>query len=206
MRSSSFSTFGSNQKRLTNFGFGLVELLVCISIMALVTGVIITKNGAFNSAVLLRNQTYEVAFALREAQMLAVSGSRAAGDPLQARYGVYFVTSTANQQTYQLFHDLDNDSKWDSGEEVGSAWKLDARFKVRTITHAGGTANIVSVTFTRPNFDALFKNGGGTTLTGPLYIDVAQLAASNADTNCGLVRRVEVTNPGQIAITEYNNC
>ncbi len=196
-----------NPLKKFNRGFGLVELLVSISIMALVTGIIITKNGSFNGAVLLRSQTYEVAFALREAQMMAVSGSRAVGDPLQARYGVYFDTAVANRQTYQLFQDVDNDSRWDAGEEIGAANQLDKRFKIRTLTHAAGATGVVSVTFTRPNFDAAFKNNsGGGNLGGPLYIDVAQLAATAGDTSCGMVRRVEVTNPGQIAVTEYNNC
>ena len=197
--------------RKPGLGFSLIELLVSISIIALISGIIITKNGAFNGAVLLRNQTYAVAFALREAQMMAVSGSQAVGDPLTARYGVYFDTSVANRQTYQVFHDgvITLNGRWDSGEEIGAVRQLDKRFKIRTITHAASPASpsgIVSVTFTRPNFDATFKNGGGATLSGPLYIDVAQLAATAVDTSCGLVRRVEVTNPGQIAVTEYNNC
>ncbi len=190
--------------RKPGLGFSLIELLVSISIIALISGIIITKNGAFNGAVLLRNQTYAVAFALREAQMMAVSGARVTSD--ESRYGVYFDTSVANRQTYQLFQDLDNDSRWDAGEEIGAANQLDKRFKIRTITHAGGTDGIMSITFTRPNFDAVFTNAGGTTRSGPVYIDVAQLAATALDTNCGKVRRVEVTAPGLIAVTEYNNC
>ena len=185
-------------------GFSLIELLVSISIIALISGIIITKNGAFNGAVLLRNQAYEVAFALREAQMMAVSGARVTSN--ESRYGVYFDTSVANRQTYQIFQDLNENGRWDSIENIGAVRQLDKRFKIRTITRAGGTDGMMSITFTRPNFDAVFTNAGGTTRSGPVYIDVAQLAATALDTNCGKVRRVEVTAPGLIAVTEYNNC
>ena len=186
-------------------GFSLIELLVSISIIALISGIIITKNGAFNGAVLLRNQTYAVAFALREAQMMAVSGARVTSG--ESRYGVYFDTAVANRQTYQIFQDLNENGRWDPAENIGAVRQLDKRFKIRTVTYNGGfTDGIMSITFTRPNFDAVFTNSGGTTRSGPVYIDVAQLAATDLDTNCGKVRRVEVTAPGLIAVTEYNNC
>jgi Tfp pilus assembly protein FimT len=74
--------------RISDRGFGLVELMVSISIMMLLTVVILNRQSSFNGAVLLRNQAYEVAFALRKAQLLAVSGN----------------TGTASATTTQQYH------------------------------------------------------------------------------------------------------
>ena len=53
-------------------GFGLVELLVSISIMLLVTMVVLVNHESFNNGALLRSQAYEVALRLREVQLSAV--------------------------------------------------------------------------------------------------------------------------------------
>lgn len=182
-------------------GFGLIELMVSISIMALVSAIIITRQSAFNGAVLLRNQAYEVAFALREAQLLAVSG----GDDSSRMYGVAFDTATANQRTYRIFRDANNNGALDSGEQIGLTGQLDARFEIRGVTPVVGTQ--MAVIFTRPNFDARFcARVGGCTIaghytSGPGYIDVARLDV--ATNGSGDVRRVQISDTGQISVVTY---
>ncbi len=182
-------------------GFGLIELMVSISIMALVSTIIITRQSTFNSAVLLRNQAYEVAFALREAQQLAVSGNDAA----VRRYGVHFDTSTTTQHLYRLFADANSNGQFDAGEQVGLTGRLDSRFEIRGVSPVNsGQLNVV---FTRPNFDAQFcARTGGCVATvdfaaGPAFIDVARTGLSANDT--GSVRRVQVTQSGQISVVTY---
>ncbi len=189
--------FSSAPKR----GFGLIELMVSMSIMALVSTIIITRQSTFNSAVLLRNQAYEVAFALREAQQLAVSGN----DSSVRRYGVHFDIGTTTQHLYRLFADANNNGQFDTGEQVGLTGRLDSRFEIRGVTPVNaGQLNIV---FTRPNFDAQFcaRTGGclvsGDFTSGPAFVDIARTGLLTND--IGSVRRVQVTQSGQISVVTY---
>jgi type II secretory pathway pseudopilin PulG len=195
-----FFHFNTSSKALR--AFGLIELMVSISIMALVSGIIMTRQSAFNGAVLLRNQSYEVAFALREAQLLAVSG----GDETSRMYGVVFDTSTANQRTYRLFRDANGNGAMDSGEQIGLTGQLDSRFEVRALTPTPVNGTQMAVIFTRPNFDARFcprANGctPGQYVAGPGYIDIARLDV--ATNGVGDVRRVQVSGTGQISVVTY---
>lgn len=192
-------------------GFGLIELMVSVSIVALVSAVILSRNTSFNGAVLLRNQAFELAFAVRQAQLLAVSGNTGLpGDT--RRYGVYINTSTAEQGNYLIFQDNNtgNVGYYDSSEDtvIGTRGRLDGRFEIRGVTNlagvsqTGGGANTgFSITFVRPNFDAKFKNQANANPAGPVYIDVAQLNKTGNTT--GEVRRVEVTSTGQVQVTTY---
>jgi type II secretory pathway pseudopilin PulG len=201
----------NNDSKQSIRAFGLVELLVSISIMVLVMSVIITRQSSFNGAVLLRNQAYELAFTIRQAQLLAVSGG---DESLNARsYGVYISTAANMQTTYVLFQDKDYDGKYDMSpdEKIGLTGKLDSRFVVRGITDTAvppHTPTSATITFVRPNFDAHFCGDAATCatvsdLTGPLEIDVARVGTLPANTDDGAVRRVEVTATGQITVVTY---
>ncbi len=54
-------------------GFGLIELLVSISLMVLVLAIVLVQQTAFNGSVLLRSQAFEIALQIREVQLNAVS-------------------------------------------------------------------------------------------------------------------------------------
>ncbi len=179
-------------------GFGLVELMVSMSIMALVSAVIITRQSSFNGAVLLRNQAYEVAFALREAQLLAVSG----GDESVRRYGIYINTADATEHQYILFKDIDEDGRFDTGEQIGLTGKLDTRFEIReSFIDTTAYAEMV-ILFERPNFDAKFYNGSGIEQNDNVaYVDIARSGVTGNEV--GTVRRVEVSNTGQISVVTY---
>lgn len=182
--------------------FTLIELMVSISIVVMVTSVVMVRQSAFNGAVLLRNQAYEVAFAIRQAQLLAVSGSDEGIAGAQV-YGVKFSRVAGSRQTYQLFHDKDDDGVFTPDEAVGLAGRLDRRFEVRDFEKVDGSSqgtNDVQVTFRRPNFDAIFHRTSGAVLSGPMYIAVAK--TGNAGTDNGTVRCVEITSPGQIQVRD----
>ncbi len=199
----------SKQSIRSSHAFGLVELMVSMSIMALLTTVVVTRQSSFNGAILLRNQAYEIAFTLRQAQMLAVSG----GDESTRRYGVYFDTSTANQHTYIMFRDNDSTGRrgmYDSGEQIGATGRLDKRFEIRALRATGLGADDLAkmgVTFLRPNFDGYFciKDDCADSidyLSGEaIAVHVARTGVTTNGT--GDVRRVEVTKTGQIAVLTY---
>ncbi len=187
-----------SSQRTHHRGFGLVELMVSMSIMALVSAVIITRQSSFNGAVLLRNQAYEIAFALREAQLLAVSG----GDEAVRRYGVYFNTGAATQHQYILFRDSDEDGRYDNGEQIGLTGKLDTRFEVREAFVDTSAHNEMVILFERPNFDAKYYNSSGVEQNDNVaYVDIARTGITASDV--GSVRRVQVSNTGQISVVTY---
>lgn len=188
----------SSFKKTPSRGFGLIELMVSMSIMALVSAVIITRQSSFNGAVLLRNQAYEVAFALREAQLLAVSG----GDESVRRYGVYFNTSDATEHQYILFRDDDEDGRYDNGEQIGLTGKLDTRFEIRE-AYIDTTAHTeMTIVFERPNFDALYYNSSGVLQNDTVaYINIARSGVTGTD--AGAVRRIQVSKTGQISVVTY---
>lgn len=195
--------FLSKSSSTSRRGFGLIELMVSISIMAMVSAVIMTRQSAFNGAVLLRNQAYEVAFALREAQLLAVSG----GDENFRQYGVFFDPVTANQRIYRIFRDTNNNATFDAGEQIGLTGQLDSRFEIRGVSPVPSSGTGLAVIFTRPNFDARFcgRTNGCTTpanfAAGPGHIDVARLDVTTNGT--GDVRRVQISSTGQISVVTY---
>lgn len=184
---------------VTPRAFGLVELMVSISIMTLVTTVVLVRQSAFNGAVLLRNQAYEVAFAIRQAQLLAVSGK----DTVR-RYGVHFSTGALGQQ-YVLFSDNNGNNFYTNGEEIGQTGRLDSRFKVRGLYLDNNTSDegVMSVVFERPNFDSEVCTAPNTCDSVPAFIDIAIADSEEGDTDVSDVRRVQVSPAGEISVVSY---
>ena len=181
--------------------------MVSISIMALVTTVIVVRQSSFNGAVLLRNQAYEVAFAIRQAQLLAVSG----GDDAARVYGVYFSTTAGLNQEYRMFRDSvigpNADQAYDPSEQIGLTGRLDRRFMIRNLAVNSTAATDISLVFERPNFDALVcasgDCSGGMTPASNIFIDVAKVGTVAGDTDIGDVRRVRVSATGEIGVVTY---
>lgn len=187
-------------------GFGLVELMVSISVMVIVASVILTRHSAFNSAVLLRNQAYEIALHIREVQLSAVSASGDSGD-FRSVYGLYFTSDpagTPGNGHYQVFEDspsgADANGFYDVGEEYGGIGTLDNRFEIREIRMGGDVKSEATIVFVRPNFDALFFENGssGPSSANTIEIDVARRGVTG--TGPSVVRTIEVTATGQIAV------
>lgn len=185
-------------------GFGLVELMVSISVMVLVASVILVKQGTFNGAVLLRSQAYEIALALRETQLTAISASGDVGT-FRAVYGIYFDSSAANNGYYQAFRDLDADGFYDAGEEIGQRNALDTRFEIKAVRSVGEvmTGSELTVVFVRPNFDARFYDTVGELLSASrIEIDIAKRDTAGVSCFAGERRTIEVTRTGQIAVND----
>ena len=85
--------------------------------------------------------------------------------------------------------------------------RLDKRFQIRGVTYLDGTSvgdSKVSVTFIRPNFDAIVKTSiSGSALAKTVYIDIAQINKGSTDNTLGAVRRVQITPSGQISVVAY---
>lgn len=180
--------------------------MVSITVMIIVASIILSRHSAFNSSVLLRNQAYEIALHIREVQLSSVSASGDTGS-FRTVYGLYFTSDTIGTPDnghYQVFEDstsgADANGFYDSGEEYGATGKLDERFEIREVRIGGVAESDVSMVFVRPNFDAIFfdDTDGNPVSVSSVEIDIARrgIAGSGPD----VVRTVEVTSTGQIAV------
>lgn len=188
-----------HKKCIPKLGFSLIELIVSISVVAIVTGVVLARHNAFNGAVLLRNQAYEIAFAVRQAQQLAVSGQTGALTTTQRqRYGVEFSTAAdgaVNRQSFRLYKDNNNNGVFDSGDTELQVFRLDSRFQIVGLSTAGVTRGSMRVLFERPLFDAKFYQGSSNALvTGPARVVIRPTGSSSAE------RIIIITASGQVTV------
>lgn len=187
-----------NNFRKISLGFGLIEMMVSISIMILVISVVMANHNAFNGAVLLRSQAYDVALQVREVQLGAI-GTMGQTSGFRTPYGVSF---TEGQAFYLPF--IDNDINinylYDGGEEYGKRGNLDKRFVIDEIRliNPNSSPSSLSVTFERPNFDAKFNTGTGVINASSAEIDVRVVGSSG--TGSGKIRTVEILRTGQISV------
>ena len=188
-------------KKRAQAGFGLIELMVSISIAIMVMSVVMFNQGGNNSAVLLRSQAYEVALAIREVQLAAVSSNRQTSG-YRSVLGMYFNTTNASTKGFYNYF-LDNGNYFfDGSDNIIKRNNLDKRFEISEIRLIGSTVTTetdISITFERPNFDAIFHTGtGGIAAASAVEIDVR--LKSTTGTGVGEVRTVEVTKTGQIIV------
>ncbi len=201
MQTSSIQT--KIKRSLYNQGFGLVELLVSISIMVIVISVVISRNTAFNGASLLRGQAYDLALNVREMQLLAVSATNdKTGGTYRNVYGLVFDKSKPNM--YTIFRDDDGDFKLDTDEVFGKQGVIDGRYQIDDIRYIDGSANSsendVTILFKRPNFDSLlFHNGSD--VGGSVYgIEIDIRLKGTSGSGPGEIRTIEITRAGQITV------
>jgi prepilin-type N-terminal cleavage/methylation domain-containing protein len=194
---------------LSRHGFGLIELMVSISIMVIILGVVLARHDTFNGVVLLRGEAYETALDLREVQQSAVSASGRStttnlgtAGAFREVLGVHFDLDDPNQ--YVLFQDADGDYFYDAGEERGRQGVIDGRFVINELRLGSATPDEVSVIYERPNFDARFFTGPDTTGTGvsanTLEIDIVRVGVSGSGPD--VLQTVEVTTAGQISVRQ----
>lgn len=185
-----------------NAGFGLIELLVSISILVIVMSIVMFKHSSFNSAVLLRSQAYEVALHARNIQLNAVSALGEGADFRQI-YGLYF---NENKSDYIVFKDeMPYNYFYDTGEQdYSERGILDRRFEIDEITLIeNGTASKVSsiaVVFERPNFDARFFTGANSEVVAASAVEIQVRLIGTSGSGTGEVRTVEITKTGQISV------
>jgi prepilin-type N-terminal cleavage/methylation domain-containing protein len=84
-------------------GFTLIEMLVTLSILAIITAVAVTGQSTFNHSILLNDTSYTIALSAREAQSLGLS-SRKFANVQNGGYGVDFKSATPSK--YTVFADI----------------------------------------------------------------------------------------------------
>lgn len=189
-------------------GFGLIELLVSISIMVLVTSVVLARHSAFSGTVLLKSQAYEIALRMREIQLSAVSVA-SSSVAVRSQYGVRFSSAVVDNGQYAVFATpLPATTNFYSNSIyslVGAPGLLDQRFVIKTIsldcTLGSATTTGVIILFKRPNYDAEFRNQNGGDLgcvTEAVSLRIGP--RGSLITDAASDRLVTVTKAGQISV------
>jgi prepilin-type N-terminal cleavage/methylation domain-containing protein len=182
----------TNYELRTNAGFSVLEMLITAAIIGIITALVTIKYGSFNNLILLKNQAYQIALEMREMQTQSISAV-GRGEDFRRPYGLYFTTSEPSR--YRLFIDMDDpgDSgygNYNAGEEL-EVRNLDSRFRLsRLCSGSNCSLTTLSVTFQRPNFDAIIN--GGTVSDASIEI--------TAVTNSSSTRTVGVNAAGQITV------
>lgn len=206
-------------------GFTLVELLVTISIMAVITTIVISGQSQFNQTLLLTDTAYTVALSVREAESLGLS-SRGVGGAFNVGYGVHF--ASAAPQSYIIFADTattqatpsycpvlttpanspetkSGNCLYDNATENVQAYTLNRGFTVSDFCGKDQTNTLVcastsylsalDIVFLRPNVYAVMTGMHGTT---PVQLTCAQVTL--AAPSGGVTKTVRVTQFGEVSV------
>lgn len=105
-----------------NTGFSIPELIIVIAIFTIITVIAMFDQGRLSSNVLLTNMAYEVALAVREAQVYGLGVRTTGADDgteFQGEYGVHFdINSPREVILYGNDYSQTNNPGFDPGEEL----------------------------------------------------------------------------------------
>ena len=177
-------------------GFTLVELMVVVVIIAIVTGVVITSQGAFNQTLVLTNTAYDIALTLRSAETFGLS-TRAAGAAVNAGYGLHFQAGSSG--SFTLFADTfpapscatpncnSGDHVYTSGSDTFvQTYELGNHITIADFcalvnnnwTCAGnGGLTSLDITFERPNPNAFMSENGAYSASSPVTLSCITLTS-----------------------------
>jgi prepilin-type N-terminal cleavage/methylation domain-containing protein len=214
--------FKKNKKEFSRLdrGFTLIELLVVLVIISVMTFLLLIQQSKFDSSTVLRSLAYNIALSVRQAQVYGVSvKENALGTGTFAQgYGLYFDPSAANQNSYKLFADLNNNGRYDSGEETSifqtnNGYVLSEVCVTRSSDGAklcsgsddtsGTRISTLAILFNRPNPDAQFvvslaSNGPP---PNPNQFTSAYIQIQATD---GTTRGIHVYVTGQVSVDTIN--
>ncbi len=182
-------------------GFTLVEMIVSLSIFAVITGVVLAHYKDFSGGIVLSNLAYEMATTIRQAQVYGISVKGAGPSTFNLRYGVHLVYPTNN--TFILFADLDGNQQYSGSSEIvenltPSQGNIISDFCGTLATGVSECAasdpllTWLDITFLRPNPDAIFLNS-----KGALYQSASIIVKSPIT---GRIKTIVIRSTGQISV------
>jgi prepilin-type N-terminal cleavage/methylation domain-containing protein len=160
-----------------NRGMTYVELIVVLSIFAIMSSISIFSYGSFQGKVDVKNLVNDIALKAVQAQKSATFGelnSHSYISGWKPSYGVYFTlnsNSLADNKSFNYFSDLNNNAVYDDTSCTPSNLSTECLEKITitrgnfisliTVYYQNSTnqsLNDVSIIFTRPNSGAIFKS------------------------------------------------
>lgn len=194
-----------------NKGMTYVELIVVLSIFAMISSVVMFNYGDFQSKVDMKNLASDVALEVLGAQRASLSGVMPTGKIVSSgwkpSFGVHFsILEKGEEKNFKYFVDLDNNSEYDGLACDGKAECL----KMIELARSNFISNIeffykgsdistrvtdVTVTFLRPSSGAVFK-------TSDSKIDYGNVSyfQITIDSNKGVPGIIKIYTSGRIQV------
>lgn len=182
-------------------GFTLVELLVTITIFAVVTALVLFKHDKFNGGILLTNLAYDVALTIREAQIFGLNVREVEGSStgFQYAYGVQFRTGQTYDQQFILYADTNGSRTYTSNDTIINKYNIKKGNYISEICIMYATScpkvSVLDITYLRPKPEATIRWYAPGGQIGGTYNAKITIAAPDGSTRDIIVRRT-----GQISI------
>lgn len=193
-------------------GFTLVEMLVSISIFAIVTAVVLIRNNEFNSGILFSNLVYEIALSIREMQTYGITVRASDLGRFDNGYGVYFNISDTEKSSFIQFTDIPDGAGlrnqiYDTANSNEKLFKLNLKpgnfiCKICLNDLCASSVDNVSISFIRPEPDAVIKS---TDPLAPTTINKAVVMIRAPGTE-NIQKSIVVTSVGQISVENGGSC
>src|ERR1035437_7142166 len=108
-----------------NAGMSYIELIVVLSIFAVISSVVIFNYGDFQAKVDIKNLASDIALQVVQAQKSSLSGLLPTQiptvSPWKPSYGVYFdITTPTLSKQFIYFVDLNNANGYETGETLNT--------------------------------------------------------------------------------------
>ena len=158
-----------------------VELIVVLSIFAVLSSVVLFNYGDFQSNIDLKNLASDIALQVVQAQKSSLDGllPLAGYDPniWKPAYGIYIDISQPKQFIY--FADLNNANGYDANESISTISITKNNYisnidkcSLNTCVSGSNPINLLSVTFKRPDSKANFLTNPVYTFNGSDYVQI----------------------------------
>ena len=208
-------------------GMTLVELLVCLSIFVIVTGLTMFDYGSFRCSISIQNLASDISLTIRKAQSYAI-GARGVENVFSNGFGVHFTLSgsdnilSGSSKSFVLFSDLDNsrsykisdnNSTCGDNNECNELLNIDGNDVISGISYNTSISQdiplsdgeSIDISFKRPNPDANFYviYSDGTPKNTLSISSVAITISNGLDSKNDIKYRskiITISNTGQISI------
>ncbi len=194
-------------------GFTLIELLISVAIIGILTAIVVVKYKSFDSTVLLKSSAYEVALALRESQVKAMSATRGTTGfdfprgisftPGTQTYIAFQFTSTSSIDTEYPRYDK-SESDPDIAVPLGTS-TMQRTVQISDVCTTTGTTETcglsrLDISYRRPEFKAIFYVPGNNLAQNKAITSAKiKLNSMNNTTN---VFEVTASQLGQISVSK----
>ena len=133
------------RRRLSGRGYTLIELMVVITIIAIITAIVAANYHAGNRQVVLDMQVNEFAQDLRKMQEWSFAAHEvpvgySPGRASMPGYGIYVAKDS---ESYYLYTDNDNDKKYSSGDTVQQTVYLDSKLEITSCSPSPASINFI---------------------------------------------------------------